>query len=137
MGKTLVIAEKPSVAADIARILGCTIRGEGCVSNDRYIVTWAVGHLVTLKTPDEIDERYAKWTMDDLPLLPESIPLKVIESSKKQYQIVKKLFNDSETDRIICATDAGREGELIFHYIYIQSGCRKPFDRLWISSMTF
>ena len=136
MGKTLVIAEKPSVAADIARILGCTIRGEGCVSNDRYIVTWAVGHLVTLKTPDEIDERYAKWTMDDLPLLPESIPLKVIESSKKQYQIVKKLFNDSETDRIICATDAGREGELIFHYIYIQSGCRKPFDRLWISSMT-
>ena len=138
MGRTVVIAEKPSVGRDIARVLGCRDRGEGCLIGGDWIVTWAVGHLVTLSEPDELDEKYKRWSMDTLPILPEDIPLKVISSAhtKKQYQIVKKLINDPDTDRLVCATDAGREGELIFRYIYMKSGCRKPFDRLWISSMT-
>ena len=136
MGHTVVIAEKPSVGRDIARVLGCRTRGEGCLTGGDWIVTWAVGHLVTLVEPDELDEKYKRWSLDTLPILPEDIPLKVIYGSRKQYQIVKKLINDPETDRLVCATDAGREGELIFRYIYMKSGCRKPFDRLWISSMT-
>ena len=138
MGYTVVIAEKPSVGRDIARVLGCGTRGEGCLTGGDWIVTWAVGHLVTLCEPDELNEKYKRWSMDTLPILPGDIPLKVISSAhtRKQFQIVKKLINDKETDRLICATDAGREGELIFRYIYMKSGCKKPFDRLWISSMT-
>ena len=138
MGRTVVIAEKPSVGRDIARVLGCRTRGEGCLTGGDWVVTWAVGHLVTLSEPDELDEKYKRWSMDTLPILPEDIPLKVISSShtRKQFQIVKKLICDKETDRLVCATDAGREGELIFRYIYMKSGCKKPFDRLWISSMT-
>ena len=86
--------------------------------------------------PDEMDEKYKKWSFATLPILPEEIPLKVIRQTKTQYQIIKKLVNDKETDSLICATDAGREGELIFRYIYEMAGCKKPFDRLWISSMT-
>ena len=103
---------------------------------DRYIVTWAVGHLVTLKEPNELDPKYEKWSFSTLPILPETIPLKVISTTKSQYSKVKKLINDKETDSLICATDAGREGELIFRYIYEMAGCKKPFQRLWISSMT-
>ncbi len=136
MGKIVVVAEKPSVGRDIARVIGCGTRGDGCLIGDRYIVTWAVGHLVTLMEPDEIDEKYKKWRFDTLPILPEVIPLKVIGSSRDQYSKVKKLINDKETDALICATDAGREGELIFRYIYEKAGCKKPFSRLWISSMT-
>ena len=136
MGRTVVIAEKPSVGRDIARVLGCRNRGEGCLTGGDWVVTWAVGHLVTLVEPDELDEKYKRWQMSTLPILPEDIPLKVISSSRKQFQIVKKLICDKETDRLVCATDAGREGELIFRYIYMKSGCKKPFDRLWISSMT-
>lgn len=136
MGKTVILAEKPSVGRDIARVLKCSTRGEGCLMNDTYTVTWAVGHLVTLQEPDEIDEKYKKWRMESLPILPETIPLKIISSSRAQYSIVKKLINSPDTDRLICATDAGREGELIFRYIYEKAKCSKPFDRLWISSMT-
>ena len=136
MGRTVVIAEKPSVGRDIARVLGCRERGEGCLIGGDWVVTWAVGHLVTLVEPDELDEKYKRWQMSTLPILPVDIPLKVISSSRKQFKIVKDLINDKETDRLICATDAGREGELIFRYIYLKSGCKKPFDRLWISSMT-
>ncbi len=136
MGKIVVLAEKPSVGRDIARVLGCRTGGDGCLIGDRYIVTWAVGHLVTLVEPDEMDERYKRWSFATLPILPEDIPLKVIRSTRDQYSKVKKLINAPETDSLICATDAGREGELIFRYIYEKSGCRKPFDRLWISSMT-
>lgn len=132
----MVLAEKPSVGRDIARVLKCRNSGAGCLSNDQYIVTWAVGHLVTLAEPDEIDERYKKWKTEDLPMLPSDIPLKVIPSSADQFKVVSKLINDSETDSLICATDAGREGELIFRYIYQKSGCKKPFARLWINSMT-
>ena len=136
MGKIVVVAEKPSVGRDIARVLGCRTNGDGYLEGDQYIVTWAVGHLVTLAEPDEIDEKYKKWSFDTLPILPETIPLKVISATKGQYGKVKKLINAKETDSLICATDAGREGELIFRYIYEMAGCRKPFRRLWISSMT-
>lgn len=136
VGKTVVIAEKPSVGRDIARVLGCRERGDGCLTGGDWVVTWAVGHLVTLVEPDELDEKYKRWSMNTLPILPEDIPLKVIPSSRKQYQIVKKLINAADTERLVCATDAGREGELIFRYIYQMVGCKKPFDRLWISSMT-
>ena len=136
MGRIVVVAEKPSVGRDIARVIGCRERGDGCLLGEKYIVTWAVGHLVTLMEPDELDEKYKKWSFSTLPILPEEIPLKVIRGTGSQFQIIKKLINDRETDSLICATDAGREGELIFRYIYEKAGCKKPFDRLWISSMT-
>ena len=136
MGRILVIAEKPSVGRDIARVLGCRTGGDGCLIGEKYTVTWAIGHLVSLAEPDEMDEKYKKWSFSTLPILPEEIPLKVLPKTKSQFSIVKKLMNDKETDALICATDAGREGELIFRYIYEKAGCRKPFSRLWISSMT-
>ena len=136
MGKIVVVAEKPSVGRDIARVLGCRTGGDGCLIGEKYIVTWAVGHLVTLMEPNELDPKYEKWSFATLPILPETIPLKVIAQTKDQYSKVKKLINDKETDSLICATDAGREGELIFRYIYEKAGCKKPFQRLWISSMT-
>ena len=136
MGKIVVLAEKPSVGRDIARVIGCKTKGDGCLIGEQYIVTWAVGHLVTLAEPDEMDEKYKKWTFSTLPILPDEIPLKVIHGTKPQFSIVKNLINDKETDSLICATDAGREGELIFRYIYEKAGCKKPFRRLWISSMT-
>lgn len=132
----VVVAEKPSVGRDIARVLGCKTQGDGCLTGDNYTVTWAVGHLVTLCEPDEIDEKYKKWRMAELPILPENLPTKVIPKTKKQFSVIKKLINAKDTERVICATDAGREGELIFHYIYDKAGCTKPIDRLWISSMT-
>ena len=132
----VVVAEKPSVGRDIARVLGCKERGEGFLKGESYLVTWAVGHLVTLCEPDEIDEKYKKWRMEELPILPEYIPTKVISKTKSQFSVVKKLMNDKETEKLICATDAGREGELIFRLIYNQAKCKKPVDRLWISSMT-
>ena len=132
----VIVAEKPSVGRDIARVLKCGERGEGFLRGERYIVTWAVGHLVTLCEPDEIDEKYKKWRMDDLPILPSEIPTKVISKTKSQFSVIKKLINSPETEGLICATDAGREGELIFRLIYNQAKCKKPVERLWISSMT-
>lgn len=136
MGKRLVVAEKPSVARDIARVLGASQRGEGYLFGDNDVITWAIGHLVSLKEPEELDERYKRWRAADLPILPEKMELKVLPKTKSQYQIIKKLMNSAEIDSIVCATDSGREGELIFRYIYQMAGCRKPFERLWISSMT-
>lgn len=136
MGKVLVIAEKPSVARDYASVLGCREKGEGCLIGDSYIVTWAVGHLVGLCEPEKYDAKYRSWRYEDLPILPEQMKHEVIRGASKQFQIVKKLMNSKEIERIICGTDSGREGELIFRYIYLMAGCKKPFDRLWISSMT-
>ena len=136
MRMIVVVAEKPSVGRDIARVLGCREKGEGFLKGEKYLVTWAVGHLVTLCEPDEIDEKYKKWRMEDLPILPDTIPTKVISKTKSQFSIVKKLMNDKDTESLICATDAGREGELIFRLIYEQARCVKPVYRLWISSMT-
>ena len=134
--RKLIVAEKPSVARDIARVLGVSSRGDGFLYGDEYVVTWALGHLVSLCEPGEVDERWQKWRMDDLPMLPEHIPLKVLPASKDQYAVVKKLLCSSKIDSVICATDSAREGELIFRNIYELSGCTKPVERLWISSMT-
>ena len=136
MGYTVVVAEKPSVGRDIARVLGCRRNENGALWGDNLVVTWAVGHLVTLCEPDEINEQYKKWRMDDLPIIPDQIPLKVIPKTKSQFQLVKWLITAKDVETVVCATDAGREGELIFRYIYQKSGCTKPVKRLWISSMT-
>ena len=134
--KKLIIAEKPSVAKDIARVLGVKTRGEGYLYGEDYVITWALGHLVSLCEPGEVDERWQKWNMAQLPMLPEDIPLKALPATKSQYEVVRKLLCSPKIDSVICATDSAREGELIFRYIYQLSGCKKPVQRLWISSMT-
>ncbi len=136
MSKTLVIAEKPSVAKDIAKVLGCEQSGNNCLYNSQYIITWALGHLVALANPEDYNPELKKWQMQTLPIIPDTIKLKVIEKTKQQYYIVKELLHSSEVSEVICATDAGREGELIFRYIVQYAGCKKPMKRLWISSMT-
>ncbi|PWM08324.1 MAG: DNA topoisomerase III [Clostridiales bacterium] len=136
MGKVLVIAEKPSVARDIAAVLKCGEKGDGFIGGENYIVSWAVGHLVTLCEPDDYDKSLKRWTAGSLPIIPEKMKLKAVRGSKKQLDTLKKLMNAKDTDSIICATDSGREGELIFRYIYEYNKCKKPFKRLWISSMT-
>lgn len=134
--KKLIVAEKPSVGRDIARVLGVKERGDGYLYGDEYVVTWAVGHLVSLCEPGEFNESWKKWNMYQLPMLPDEIPLKVLPGTKSQFATVKKLMNSAKISSIICATDSAREGELIFRYIYQMAGCRKPVERLWISSMT-
>ncbi|NLK97813.1 MAG: DNA topoisomerase III [Epulopiscium sp.] len=136
MGKILVIAEKPSVGKDIAKVLECKEKGEGCLIGEKYIVTWAIGHLVRLLTPEEYDVKYKRWSYETLPIIPEQMKTKPERKTKKQFDILKKLMNSKEIDYLICATDSGREGELIFRYIYEAVKCKKPFKRLWISSMT-
>ena len=136
MSRTLVVAEKPSVARDIARVLGCTRRGEGCLEGDAYVVTWALGHLVQQADPDAYGEQYRRWTLEDLPIQPDQWKLEVAPRTAAQYQIIRKWMHAPDIDRLLCATDSGREGELIFRWIYEAANCKKPFDRLWISSMT-
>ena len=136
MPKTLVIAEKPSVGTDIAKVLGCRNRSKGWIEGDDYIVTWAIGHLVTLCSPEEMDESLKTWSFDTLPILPQTMKLKVSYRTRQQFETVKRLMNLETVSDLICATDSGREGELIFRYIYNMAGCTKPFRRLWISSMT-
>lgn len=136
MPYTLVITEKPSVARDIARVLGAKERCDGYFDGPQVRVTWALGHLVALCDPEEIDPKWKKWREGDLPILPQDIPLKVLPKTRKQYSCVKKLMNDRDCGKLVCATDAGREGELIFRYLYRMASCAKPFQRLWISSMT-
>ena len=131
----LVIAEKPSVAMALASVLGARTRKDGYVEGNGYIVSWCVGHLVGLCDASEYDEKYKKWRYEDLPIVPECWKHKVLEGTKKQFGILKKLMRDSKVDEVICATDAGREGELIFRLVYEQAGCKKPMKRLWISSM--
>ncbi len=133
---TLIVAEKPSVARDIARVVGARTKVDGAFTGGGYVVTWALGHLVALCDPDELDPKYQKWRAEDLPILPEAIPTKVLPKTRAQFSTVKKWMKDGAIARIICATDSGREGELIFRLIYDQAGCKKPVTRLWISSMT-
>ena len=133
--QTLVVAEKPSVARDIARVLGAKDKGENCLFGGGYAVTWALGHLVTLKEPQELDERYTRWRAEDLPILPETWKYEVPKDKKKQLDLLCRLMKDKRVDSVVCATDAGREGELIFRLIYEHAGCKKPMERLWISSM--
>ena len=136
MGRILVIAEKPSVGRDIAKVLGATGRGNGYLSGEKYIVSWAVGHLITLCDPEDYDINLKKWRFDTLPIMPDNLKLKGIKQTYDQLKVLESLMNDEDTESIICATDSGREGELIFRYIYEYVKCQKPFQRLWISSMT-
>ena len=131
-----VLAEKPSVARDIARVLGATKQGQGYLHGNGYVVTWAIGHLVALAQPHEIQPEWKHWRRDLLPMLPRTWPLVVYEKTQPQFEVVRKILNSPKVARVVCATDAGREGELIFRYIYEAAQCRKPFSRLWISSLT-
>src|SRR2546421_1593036 len=138
MGKTLVIAEKPSVGRDLARVLpGPFTKNEGFLEGPEHVVTWAVGHLVQLAEPDEYDERFKKWRMADLPIVPERFKLVIRdERSKKQMNVIKRLLARDDVELVVNACDAGREGELIFAYLYEKAGSKKPVQRLWLNSMT-
>src|ERR1700751_3348897 len=138
MSKTLVIAEKPSVGRDLFKALpGAFAKSEGYLEGNDHIVTWAVGHLVQLADPDEYDEKYKKWRMADLPIVPDRFKLVVRdERSKKQMNVVKRLLGRDDIELVVNACDAGREGELIFAYLYEKAGSRKTVQRLWLNSMT-
>ena len=131
----LIITEKPSVARTISKVLGATARRDGYLEGGGYLISWCVGHLVELAPPGAYDPRLERWDRADLPILPERWQYLVSSSTKKQFDVLCKLMHRADVDRIICATDAGREGELIFRLVYHQCGCRKPVSRLWISSM--
>ena len=135
MGYRLVITEKPSVASAIAKVIGAKERKDGYFQGGGYLVSWCVGHLVELAMPQAYDEKYGKWRKEDLPILPEKWKYQIYQSTKKQFQTLKSLMARKDVTELCCATDAGREGELIFRLVYHQVGCRKPFRRLWISSM--
>ncbi len=132
----LIVTEKPSVAKDIAKVLGIGRTRDGYMENNDYIITWCVGHLIQLAYPEEYDPKYKSWNINDLPIFPKQFKYMINPSTAKQYETVKTLMLSERVDEIICATDAGREGQLIFGYVYVNSGCDKPVKRLWISSMT-
>ena len=134
--KSLVIAEKPSVARDIARVLGANQKNGGVLEGKKYVVTWALGHLVTLADPEEYDKKYEKWEMSTLPMMPKDMKLVVIRQTGKQFSVVKTQLFRKDIEEIIIATDAGREGELVARWILEKAGCHKPIKRLWISSVT-
>ncbi|MEH6851844.1 DNA topoisomerase III [Bacillus pseudomycoides] len=136
MAKSVVIAEKPSVARDIARVLKCDKKGNGYIEGSKYIVTWALGHLVTLADPESYDVKYKKWNLEDLPMLPERLKLTVIKQTGKQFNAVKSQLTRNDVNEIIVATDAGREGELVARWIIDKVRINKPIKRLWISSVT-
>src|SRR6185312_7773455 len=138
MGKTLVIAEKPSVGRDLTRALpGAYAKHEGYLESDSHVVTWAVGHLVQLAEPDEYDPKFKKWRMADLPIVPDAFRLVVRdERSRKQMTVITKELNRKDIDHVVNACDAGREGELIFAWLYEKANAKKPVQRLWLSSMT-
>ncbi|EPU04621.1 DNA topoisomerase [Streptococcus agalactiae BSU167] len=131
----LVIAEKPSVAISIAKVIGATKKKDGYYEGNGYRVSWCVGHLIQMANPDSYDEKYAKWNMEDLPIIPSEYKYEVSKSTKKQFSVLKKLLNDKEVENVINACDAGREGESIFRLVYNQANCKKKMKRLWISSM--
>ena len=134
-GLILVIAEKPSVAQSIAKVLGAASRRDGYLEGNNYIVSWCVGHLVELADASSYDERYAKWRYEDLPIVPEEWLYEVPKEKAQQFKVLRDLMKDKRVTELVCATDAGREGELIFRLVYNKAGCTKPFKRLWISSL--
>jgi DNA topoisomerase-3 len=134
--KLLVLAEKPSVAREIARVLKCNNKNKGYFEGPKYVVTWALGHLVTLAEPEEYDKKYKEWKMEDLPMLPDRMKLKVIRETSRQFTQVRNLMKRNDLSELVIATDAGREGELVARWIMILGGWKKPFKRLWISSQT-
>ena len=131
----LIIAEKPGVAQTIGEVLGATDKKNGYLVGTTHLITWCIGHLVELAQPNSYDERYAKWKWDDLPILPDEWQYNVSLNTRRQFDTIRKLINDPKVETIVCATDAGREGELIFRLVYHQCGCTKPIKRLWISSL--
>ena len=131
----LVVAEKPSVAMSYAKVLGATNRQDGYLEGNGYLVSWCVGHLVELAPPNVYDAKYVKWSIADLPILPQKWQYLVSASTKKQFGILQKLMHRPDVDSIVNSCDSGREGELIFRLVYQQAGCKKPFSRLWLSSM--
>ncbi|MCY6353654.1 DNA topoisomerase III [Clostridium sp. ZS2-4] len=136
MGKIIVLAEKPSVARDIAKVLKCNKKGKSSLEGDKYIVTWALGHLVTLADPESYGEKYKKWSFDTLPMLPKKMDLAVIKKTAKHFHEIKKIMNRKDVDELIIATDAGREGELVARWIIEKANFKKNIKRLWISSQT-
>jgi DNA topoisomerase III len=136
MAKTLVLTEKPSVGRDIAQVLGCHQKGDGCLLGERYIITWALGHLVTLAEPETYNEKYKTWNMDDLPMLPEKMKLVVMNETSRQFKAVQALMKRPDISDLVIATDSGREGELVARWIMNKAGWNKPARRLWISSQT-
>lgn len=136
MAKSLVLAEKPSVGRELARVLGCKKGGDGFLEGDRYVVTWALGHLVTLADPDVYEKKWEKWDMEYLPMLPQNMKLVVIGQTARQFKVVQGLMKRADISELIIATDAGREGELVARWIMIKAGWKKPTKRLWISSQT-
>lgn len=136
MGKILVLAEKPSVGRELARVLGCKQSREGCIEGGNYIVTWALGHLVTLADPEYYGEKYKKWDLETLPMLPAKLDTVVIKETSRQYKVVKNLLRNPAVGELVIATDAGREGELVARWIIEKAGFKKPIKRLWISSQT-
>ncbi len=135
-GSVAVLAEKPSVARDIARVLGASTKGDGFLHGNGYVVTWAIGHLAALAQPHEINPEWKQWRRDRLPMLPKQWPLVVYEKTQDQFEVVRRILTSPKVSQVVCATDAGREGELIFRYIYEAAECSKPVRRLWISSLT-
>src|ERR1035438_6293027 len=131
-----VVAEKPAVARDIAQVLGASAREEGSLRGNGYVVTWAIGHLVGLAEPHELNPRWKDWRLADLPILPDEWRLVVSDATRDQFENVRRVLMARDVTGVICATDAGREGEHIFRTIYEAAGCRKPVRRLWISSLT-
>ena len=136
MGKVLVLAEKPSVGRDIARVLKSNVNKGAYIEGNKYVITWALGHLVGLQDPEGYDEKYKTWSMETLPMLPKNMKLTVLKKTSKQFYEVKKLLNRNDIEEIVIATDAGREGELVARWIIEKSGVKKPIKRLWISSQT-
>ena len=131
----LVIAEKPSVAMALSKVLGAKSRREGYMEGGGWLVSWCVGHLVELAPADAYDPRYSRWNRNDLPILPEPWQYQVLPDTKQQFETLKSLMHRKDVTRLVCATDVGREGELIFRFVYEKAGCKKPFRRLWIRSM--
>lgn len=131
-----MLAEKPSVGREIARVLGCRQGGNGFLAGDKYVVTWALGHLIELAEPEHYGAQYKTWSMDTLPMLPEKMDLKVIPETSKQFGVVRGWLQNPQISSLVIATDAGREGELVARWILEKAGCRKPVKRLWISSQT-
>ncbi len=136
MGFTIVLAEKPSVARDLAKVLNCGQNANGYIMGKKYIVTWALGHLVTLADPEAYGNKYKTWNLEDLPMVPNKMELVVIKQTAKQYGVVRGLLNRADVDELVIATDSGREGELVARWIIMKAGFKKPIKRLWISSQT-
>lgn len=129
-GMKLVLAEKPSVAQSIAKVLGANNRCDGYLEGNGYVVSWCVGHLVELFEPEGYDEKYSKWNYDDLPIVPNEWKYQVSAGTRKQFGILRQLMKRDDVESLVCATDAGREGELIFRLVYHQCCCKKPFERI-------